>query len=379
MNKSKSSSYVKLIAFFLVAAILVFAFGFAADGWQFNKIPDSGNINQNEQNNKNDEADENKNGNEGDAPTVKEESEEPEIYIPEHVNMLTGLETTEVLSRRRPIAFVMNSASPLYAISSSELIIELPIEDGTTRLLAYTTDTASLGKIGSLAPTRDYISNLAKNFGAIIVSYGNDDTVSYEKCDASSATFDLTASIGYHYTEYTHYVYTNGDLINAGISNANIGTAANNRHNLPYTFLPFGSDIIKGEQSAKSISIPYSQASTTELYYSSQSNLYTLSKNGKEKTDMLNDTPLTFTNCFILFADAVTYEDAHGTETVINTIGSGKGYYFTGGTAISINWSAKADGSMSFVGANGEPLVINRGSSYISFMKSSKSTELIFS
>lgn len=364
MNKTKSNSYGKLLVFFLVAVALVCAFGFAADGWQLNTDtePDSGKA-EGESGNTDENTDGNTDG--------EEITNEPEIYVPEYVNYITGLETSEELSLTRPLAFLMSTSTPLYGISSAELMIEFPTEDGNTRLLTFITDTDVLGKIGSVCPTRAYISNLAKSFGGILVSNGKDDTKNYESLSIAGSHFDLSLHTGYHYTEYTHFAYTNSDLIGAGVLNANISTIINSRPTLPYTFTEFGADAVLGTETAKKIVIPFSDLSDSEFRYSETDGVYSFLKGSSLKKDMLNDKSPTFTNVFVLFADTVTYEGEEGVEMVMDTLGGGKGYYFTGGTLTRTNWSVD-NGQMTFTDESGDTLEINRGTSYIGFMKSSK-------
>lgn len=380
MNTSKANGYNKLLVFFLIAVLLIFAFGFVADGWQLVQVPDEDNNGKTEDENGN--ADENKdptqdeNGGGENEPEIPEEPNEPEIYVPEYVDYLTGLETTEELAKKRPISFVMNSSSPLYSISRASIIAEFPLENGDSRLLAFATDTDKLGKVGALSQTRGYISNISKSFGSILVSCGSDDRKDYETVDVAASHFDLTKFTGYHYTEFQTYCYSNGDLIDAGIANANIGTAVNSRQLLPYVFNEFGAEAILGEANAKSVVIPYSADNVTELYYSEDIGGYTFAKNGAVKTDMLYDKCAVFENAFILFADTVTYEGADGVEMIMSTIGCGTGYYVTEGTLMNISWSVTASGDMTFTSEEGERLVINRGSSYIGFFKSSRVDEI---
>ena len=380
MNTSKANGYNKLLVFFLIAVLLIFAFGFVADGWQLVQVPDEDNNGKTEDESGN--ADENKdptqdeNGEGENEPEIPEEPKEPEIYIPEYVDNLTGLETTEELAKRRPVSFVMNSSSPLYSISGASIIAEFPLENGDSRLLAFATDTDKLGKVGALSQTRGYISNISKSFGSILVSCGSDDRKDYESVDVAASHFDLTKFTGYHYTEFQTYCYSNGDLIDAGIANANIGTAVNSRQLLPYVFNEFGAEAITGGANAKSVVIPYSADNVTELYYSEDIGGYALVKNGAVKTDLLCDKSVTFENAFILFADTVTYEGADGVEMIMSTIGCGTGYYVTEGTLMNISWSVTSSGDMTFTSEEGERLVINRGSSYIGFFKSSRVDEI---
>lgn len=373
MNKTKSNSYGKLLVFFLVAIALLCAFGFAADGWQLNtdSKPDSGSADNN-----NGEADENTNGDTA-GDNSEQSPNKPEMYIPEYINYITGTETTEQLSLTRPKAFIMSTAAPLYGISSSELMIEFPMEDGSTRLLSFITDTSALGKIGSVTPTRAYISNLAKAFGGILVSNGKDDKRVYESLSILGSHFDFSLYPDYHYTEYTHYSYTNSDLINSGILNANISSLVNSRPTLPYQFVEFGNDEVIGDKPALKVTLPFSELSDTELRYSSKDGCYSFMKGGALKKDMLNDKGVSFKNVFILFADSVTYEGEAGVEMIMDTMSGGKGYYLSDGTLMRILWSVD-EGQLTFTNENGETLVVNRGTSYIGFMKSSKINDITF-
>ena len=365
MNTNKTGGIGKLVAFFAIAVAMLFAFGLVADGWQLfdPNEPDSG-----EDATEGNETDENTDGNQ--EPEIPEE---PEVYIPEYTDPLTGLETTEESARYRPIAFVMNPQAPLYGISGADILAEIPVEGGETRLLAITSGKKKLGKIGSLAATRDYISNISKFFGAVIVSAGDDDKIEYSGCDVTSSSFDLSKQSGYSYTEYTHFHYTNDDLILAGLTNSGISTMNNAAISLPYRFLPFDAESpIIGTESARCATLQYSESSSTELYFSDDDGRYTLSKGGVIKKDMLNDKPLKFDNVFILFADTVTYENADGSSMIMNTVGGGVGYYLTGGTLTKISWESTLSGSMTFHTEDGQPLTVNRGTSYIGIKKSSK-------
>jgi hypothetical protein len=72
----------------------------------------------------------------------------------------------------------------------------------------------------------------------------------------------------------------------------------------------------------------------------------------------------------VLFADTVTYENESGAQITFNTVGHGKGFYFTGGTYSEITYAA-TDKGMHLYDSNGEILTVNRGKTYIGYMKSS--------
>ena len=157
MNTSKTGNPIKLVAFFLVAIILTATVSYAAGGWQAGNLnPDSSDADKNDDSSG--ETDDNIDGitPEPDIPVVNP--------IPEYTDYLTGLEITEEESYKKPLCLVFGTDTPLYGVSSSKLIVELPTEDGATRFVSFTTEATNLGKIGSIAPTRNYISNVAAFF-----------------------------------------------------------------------------------------------------------------------------------------------------------------------------------------------------------------------
>ena len=362
MNKARYGNYAKLIAFFLVAVLLIVGFGFATEGWWQDTEEDKPNTDtDNPKDNISNDTSENTNNQ--DAPVIAE---------PEYINSITGLEISEDAARNRHYAFVLDTDSPLYGLSLCDLIAEFPTESESTRLLAFINNTDKLSKIGSIAQTRSYISNVSRFFSSIIVHNGNDGVAPSESCDIRGSVFDLSERTGYYYTEYTKFTYSNGDLISAGIFNSNINTTAEKETATPYSFAAYGETIDIGDSIAKTVIIPFSDRSETELYYQSADKCYTFNKNGSMKNDMLNDKKTSFKNVFVIFADSITYEAQNATELVMNTIGKGKGYYITEGFSTDITWESNSEGNMTMYDKNGEKLEVNRGNAYIGFVKSSK-------
>ncbi len=369
MKLLKNGSLAKLVAFFLIAIVLTCTVALATSGWQSDadKTPES------DETDKNGEVDENKGGNKEDEniPTVKP--------LPEYINYITGMETTQENSNKKPLCFVFDTNSALYGISSSFLTIELPTESGKTRYLIFSDNATATGKIGTLAPTRNYINNLIMSFGGVLFSYGNDDSFEYKHLENEGCCFDFKENIGYHYTEYTEYAYTNADLIKAFIKNIGVNTVFTENPQMPYDFIPPETEGKKLDKSAKSVIINFGNGNSTELKYSKEENKYKLTKNNQSVTDLLNDKEQLYTNAFILFANSTTYETENATQSVLDTMGGGRGYYLTGGEYEEIFWNYDEDGNLIFLNSNGERLKINRGTSYIAFQKASLSGSISFS
>ena len=357
MKTMKFGNLGKLVAILIVAIVIVLTVGVAVGGINENPTDENtkGDQNENENNGSNTE-DEN------------EENKKNEILIPQYVNYLTGLETDEITYSQKPYALVLSSSAPLYAVSSADLLIEIPCENGETRFLAYLYNEEALGKIGSVEPTRNYISALASAFGGIVTAYGKDDKINYSGY-SNSFYLDLSKSEEYYYSEGAKYLYTVGKSVSKLSKEENVDISAVRKPNLPYSFAEFGS-AVTCINDAEQILIKY-ENNATSFNYDYESQKYLLSKGAGTKTDRLNGAEIGFSNLFILFADTTTYEKSAGVEMVTETLSQGMGYYATGGTRCEIRWKSNEKGELTFEDLNGEKLIVNRGNSYIGYYKSS--------
>ncbi|MBP3605441.1 MAG: DUF3048 C-terminal domain-containing protein [Clostridia bacterium] len=361
MKSIKTSSLFRLAALLIIAVIVVCMVGFIAEDRAGNKdepLPDGGGTG------------------EIPDPTPDKDPAPQAPTPPAYTHYLTGLEITADRQKTKPLCFVTDTASPLYGISGAALTVEIPIENGKSRFLLYQDDIKSLGKIGSVSASRECILALARLFGGISVYNGRDGLFDGES--GESGGFDLSAQSGYSYTESTSFVYTNGDLLLAGLQNAGLSTATATEADR-FSFAPHFSDPITLDKKAETVLIPYAQSNETSLYYDAEVGAYLLGKGGVVKCDLLNGKSAAYTNAFVLFAAATTYESESVTQMTPDTLGGGKGYYFTHGTATSIEWSTDAEGKLILKKENGDTLTVNRGASYIAFYKASRASSVVFS
>ncbi|MBR2931024.1 MAG: DUF3048 C-terminal domain-containing protein [Clostridia bacterium] len=373
MESGKNGNLGKLVAFFLIVALLAGAVALSASGWQGDELmkPDSGDTAGGD-NPPSGEADENTDGN--DEQTTVPPVEEPEKLV--YYSYLTGLEISEDESLIKPLCIVFDTEAPMYGISTSLLSVEIPIEGGSTRLLAFTNSATELGKLGSIAPTRGYIDLFASHFGGIPLYCGSDGNISALSDREALSYVDLSEYSGYHYTEYDRYSYTNDDLLGAYIKNNGVSTVKTDTPTLP--FIHTASSELTDGRSASTALIRYDVGKTTELIYSAETDCYRIKKNSEAVIDRLNGTALEYKNAFILLADATTYETEASTELVLDTGKGGKGYYLNGGRAIEITWQTGTDGNLEFRNADGELINVDCGTTYISITRSSQRDEIKF-
>ena len=368
MNKTKTSNLLRSIAFFLTAVVLCCTFGFTVDGWIPSNLANECVYADNSSLYYSDAF-------QPDNSSTNEENESLDSSEKIYVNPFTGEKTESISSTKGSYAFVFDSCSALYGIEKADVLIEMPIENGSSRYVAISTDYDDLWKIGSIAPTRGYISNIAKYFCATLLSNGTDDQVSYNSCDITDKHFDFSINSSYCYTEQEKHVYTNCQLVSSAVT---MLTPYDNSDKVPFTFAE-ENQIASGEITAKSIMIPTAEAFKTQLIYNSTSCKYSIIKNGEICKDFLSTKTLDFTNCFVLFADSTTYDNSSCNQMIMETIGSGKGFYITNGTATEIKWVGTIEGNLSFFTEDGSELIVNPGRSYISFLGTSKIDNIEFS
>lgn len=357
MKSSKDGNLLRLIAIFLVAITLVLTVGFAADGWQSSIDSDTPDNSEN---------------------TPSEDITPPPVLtVPDHLSYITGLEITKEEAESAEICYILDCTQTLYGIAASKLTIEIPTENGATRLIAYIDENVTvLPKIGSITKTRDYISNIASFFGGFMIHCGEDDIVDYSSIDVRDSQIDLLGHVGYYYTENDKNVYTNKNLVEALMLSQGISAPDSSTFKMPFDFIDYFATPIKSGENARSVTVSYSKDNVTKFSYSVDGE-YIISKNGTNIVDSRSGKFVSYENVFVLFADATTYEKMDGMETVIDTATSGVGYYFTEGTKYSIRWYCDDTGSLVFLSDNGMKLSVNRGKSYVAYAKSTTYSSLL--
>ena len=310
-------------------------------------------------------------------PETTPPSTEPEDTTPtvRYFNPLTGLETTQALSVSRPVAFCLGNTAyslPQFGVGSSDVLLEFPIENGGTRLVMLTTDYATIDKIGPIRSTRDYIADIAGAFDAIQLYAGTSDqnaSVLFPEYDTLDYLTQNLQSLCYLDTSRVmpHNLMTTGALTSSEIASLGYRTEIAEALSLPFRFAPYGELVAAGDRSCTQLMLTYSASHNARFVYDASTREYTRYQLGEAHIDGNDGTTLSFKNLLILFSDSATYETVNGSSFSL-LLGSGSGKYVTDGTVREITWTY-TDGSLAFFDAEGNPLTVNRGSSYIGFMK----------
>lgn len=307
---------------------------------------------------------------------VKNETDDPApAPIVKSYNVLTGLETTSELADLRPVAISISNDAyslPQYGISGADILVEVPLEDGSTRLTILTTSYRNMTTIGAVASTRSYLMEICAAFHAIQCFNGSDGEMSAETL-AVYDTLDYESQnlSGMYYYDDTRFdetdLMTNGILIDAGIRKAALCTTATGDY-MPFRFAEEGTKTPAGTSLASRIAIRYSADLNVSFVYDEATQKYVRYEYGEKQIDAADHTEVSFDNLFILCASSVVYESEEKKTLDLVVEDGGSGYYLSGGTYTKITWKYAEDGTLAFFDENGQTLTVNRGTSYIGFV-----------
>jgi len=310
--------------------------------------------------------------------------------IPLYTNPLTGEGTDTDLSSNRPVAIMLNNlkkALPQCGISQADIIYEAPAEGGITRMMAVFQSLDGVGALGSVRSARPYYVELAAGLDAIFIhAGGSDDAYSAIK---KHSVFNIDGVNGPYggtmfYRDaqrkknagFEHSLFTDEGRIEKLLS----GSLSKMRqtHKEGYSLpLSFEKDAVPANgQSANSISVKYSYYKTGSFAYDPQSNTYLVSqlvdKQNGPYVDGNNDQQVSVTNVLVLCTDVNLIKGDTAGRLTVRLTGSGSGYFACGGQYIPITWSKESPTApFHFSTANGQPLTLGVGKSYINIVDNS--------
>lgn len=314
------------------------------------------------------------------APAVTA-TPEPEPEYTGAYNPLTGMPIAEQWANSRPIAVMLNNlkaALPQHGVSQADIIYEVLAEGGITRMLGVFQTVEEAGDIGSVRSSRTYYLELALGHDAIYLHAGGSPDA-YDKIKAWSVTAldcvngpyegslywrdrDRIKSAGYE-----HSVFTSGSKILELFPTYRFRQEHEEGFTYGMTFTDDGAPA--GGESARIISVPFSNYKTGVFRYDLESGLYMVEQYEKDYMDGNNGQQVGVTNVIVLktACELIPGDDA-GRLSVALT-GGGDGWYACGGKLIPIKWS-KVDRDSPFVykTTDGRLLSLGRGTSYVSII-----------
>ncbi len=286
---------------------------------------------------------------------------------------LTGLPVADESVNQRPVTGVMieNSldARPQSGLDQAGVVFEAIAEGGITRFLALFQDTQP-DYLGPVRSARPYYVQWCMGFDCSLAHVGGSPEALQNIKQWGTKDLDQFANSGsYHRisSRYApHNVYTSVAELNALESSKGFGASS-------YTgFTRKDDPKTKPAATATSIDFAISGAYYNAHFdYDAATDSYKRSEAGGPHMELHKDGSQVQITPKVVVALAMQYGlEADDHHSYYNVIGTGQAYVFQDGTVTTATWSkADSKGALTFTGADGKPLALNRGQTWITALQ----------
>ncbi len=290
-------------------------------------------------------------------------------------------------SKSRPIAIMINNAKDARpnqkGLQKAYIVYEIiNYVDGSTRFMALFKDQ-NLEEVGPIRSTRHYHLDYVLENDAIFVhwgyspkaqsdlktlginningiTYGSDNT----KDKISDKSFFWTASIPG--VNISHRRFTSTELINKGIERLKYETETNQPNLFKYSAEELEIEKMENNTKASKVDIYYAKNNYVTYEYDENSHTYLRSVNGTIHKDSATGEQLKVKNIITYKVKNTTIPGDDDDRQDLHNIGSGEGYYITGGYAVKINWSKECrECQTKYTYLDGKEVILNDGNTFI--------------
>lgn len=321
--------------------------------------------------------------------TVTEAPTEAPVAI---TNPLTGeADYNKDAVGKRPVAIVVENAQaarPQWGIDSPDIIVEGEVEGGETRMLWLYSDYTSVpDQVGPIRSARPPYIRFSEMFDAVFIHWGQSKTKGnyvgantvFEQDDVdhinqmtysggvSLFSRDSSRNVSSEHTGVLH-----GDKIAEALKELKIRTDA--EENGLTTFQFNEKDEAMGEGVCNTLALTFSNRTRTRDWsYSKDDKMY-------HSTDY--ETDVKMKNLIVLFdnTEYITknnYKGSGSAEVYCDYgLDGGSGIVASEGTYTEIKWSKK-DGKLSITDANGDPIKLNVGRSWIGYASANNGGKVV--
>lgn len=299
-------------------------------------------------------------------------SEAPKLAV----NPLTGEENlTPGQENLRPVAIMINNIKTAWSVQTgvgaADIVYETLVEGGITRMMAVYQNIAAAPTIGTVRSARYSYAELALALDAVYVSMGADKKYYepyrkrlglewYNLMTNEAASFRVQNG-----KAYEHTLYTSGERLSAGLTKSKIRMTVKESRKKPILdFLPADSPQKLPGGACQQVSFAFSSTYSSGFTYDAATGMYLKSQGGAAHSDYKTGKQLGTKNVFVLYTQVTSFDDQYHVKSDLS---SGTGYYISQGTYQEIKWSkGAAENLFVFTAADGSPLKVNAGKSWIS-------------
>ncbi|MBQ7131279.1 MAG: DUF3048 domain-containing protein [Oscillospiraceae bacterium] len=295
-------------------------------------------------------------------------------------NPLTGqTDYNEDAIGKRPVAVMINNlkgALPQYGIEQADILFEVLVEGGITRLMGVYADYTAVPDVCSVRSCRYYYPVIAMGFDAVYCHIGYEqtfakaklnslgiDTISDSSVIPYSTMFAVDSERAQSYSsEHTKY------LVGANIPQAleDYGYRTDLGDEYKGDYFVFEDEFFSPEGAeASNVNLKFSASYYSTFEYDESTKTYKKFHNGSEHIDGKSGNQLSYTNVIVLCTEV--YPKPENTYLMeVEMVSSGTGYYISGGKAQEITWEKTSEeAQIDFFGPDGNPLTVNVGKCYI--------------
>lgn len=332
--------------------------------------------------------------------------------VGKYINPLTGEPTEKDLSNTRPVAIVVDNISSSYTyqtgLDQADILYEALVAPGITRFLMVVSDYTVVDSVCNIRSGRDYHLDLAAYHNAVLMCHGGSQTVHYDFYELAKERYGSRwgyvdtmfepwfahADKGEQYGTIDHYGKRPNELkydtlfkpaaltalLNSNASYfVKAGGTIKGTPKQSLEFVPYGTEkSMTGASNATTINLEFTCQGVSELgkivrfQYDAATDKYLRYQDGSAHVDSETGKQLSFTNVITLFTDVANVKSGIASNpdmSLVETRGSGTGYYFYGGKVIQITWSS--DGSnLTLTDPLGAELELATGNTYIGYLDS---------
>ena len=317
------------------------------------------------------------------TPSINETpdtSETPVETTPEEVdpgprNPLTGLPCEEDVLIKRPIAIMINNisvAQPQLGVSKADIIYEMLVEGGITRMMALFSDMTGVGVIGSIRSARPYYIDVAVSYDAVYIHAGGSPQAytmlrapNITSLDGVGGRDDIFYRDQWRRTNLgsEHSLVSTGELIAKWLPTYDFRLEHEEDYDNSMLFTEDGKPD-KGSP-ATEFSVMFSSSKSTSFTYDTEDKQYYLRQYNKPYNDGNDNTQLAVTNVLILKTAVANIQGDREGRITVATVGTGSGYFICGGAYVEIEWSREVGGRFTYKLKDGSDLVLGTGKTYI--------------
>lgn len=319
--------------------------------------------------------------------TVTDENGKEKEMTLTSINPLTGVDdlSAEALGKR-PVAIMINNikrALPQYGVYDADMMFEIPVEGGITRMMALYADYTKIPDVCSVRSCRYYFPIFAHGFDAVYFCFGSNQSLATPMLKQlgidyfdGAANFDQLVfgrdpeRLNSYPTEHTGYV--KGPSIPSLLEKYNIRTDRKTEKNAPVFNFTTGTKEPVGVKVCDKVSIKFSNSYFSTFLYRPETGTYVKYHSGEKHMDQRAGKQLEFTNVFVLQTTVSLHEN--GPLMDVDWKG-GTGFYASAGTACRIRWEKPtAESDIKIYDTEGKEITVNAGKSYFAIVNPSSTS-----